>query len=288
MIKIRMQFLGRKTRSCNLEFLISSFRKNLLFIFFAFLFFSPFLLYAQLTDYKQFTPEFQLNRAINDKWAAEFDINNTFSNTSSEEKVFKTVIQGSGHIWGHYFFSPRWKFSSSLAYYYNHDSPEIGQYESKEWRLALQGIYYIHKIGYTLSTRMRAEVRYMTNEEGVFEDTYRYRQMLKFIKPINSQVLRQGVFYAVASEELLFRSTYKSTGFHYFDRNIFVVGGGYMINDDLQVELTYTNELIPRDNGGILNNVISITFTTNNLFSNIKHKVGKLFTSPPPNVDENE
>ena len=59
-----------------------------------------------------------------------------------------------------------------------------------------------------------------------------------------------------------------------------------MINDDLQVELTYTNELIPRDNGGILNNIISITFTTNNLFSNIKHKVGRLFTSPPPDEKE--
>jgi len=282
-----MQFFGRKTRSCNLDFSINSFRENLLFILFAFLFFSPFLLYAQITDYKQFTPEFQLNRAITDKWAAEFDINNTFSSTPSQDKVFKTVIQGSGHIWAHYFYSPRWKFSSNLSYFYNHDTPEIGQYDSKEWRLALQGIYYIHKIGYTLNTRMRAEIRLMTNEEGVFEDTYRYRQMLKFIKPINSQVLRQGVFYAVASEELYFRSTYKSTGFHYFDRNMFVVGGGYMINNDLQVELTYTNELIPRDNGGILNNLISVTFTTNNLFPNIKHKVGKLFASPPPD-DEKE
>jgi hypothetical protein len=227
-----------------------------------------------------------LNRAITDKWAAEFDINNTFSNTPTQEKVFKTVIQGSGHIWAHYFFSPRWKFSTNLSYYYNHDSPEIGQYESQEWRLALQGIYYIHKVGYTLSTRMRAEARFITNEESVYEDIYRYRQMLKFIKPINSQVLRQGVFYAVASEELFFRSKYKSSGFHYFDRNMLVVGGGYMINDDLQVELTYSNEFAPRDNGDLLNNIISFTFTTNNLFSSLKHQVNKLFTPPPPDEKE--
>jgi len=48
----------------------------------------------------------------------------------------------------HYYLSPRWKLSSSLAYYYNKDVPDIGQYFSPEYRFTLQGIYYIHKTGY--------------------------------------------------------------------------------------------------------------------------------------------
>ena len=125
---------------------------------------------------------------------------------------------------------------------------------------------------------MRTDVRLVQNEEGVYEDIYRYRQILKFIKPFNSQVLRQGVLYGVASDELFFKSTYKSSGFHHFDRNMFVLGGGYMISNDLQVELTYTHEFVPRDNGNILNNLITVTLTTNNLFTNISHQVVKLLS----------
>ena len=233
---------------------------------------------SQTTSYHQFSPEFQLNRAFSEKWAAEFDLNNTFSNTPTEDKVFKTIIQGSSVLWAHYFFSPRWKFSSGLGYYYNHDQPDMGQYEANEFRFSLVGTYFIHKIGYTLSTKMRADVRYLQNEEGVYEDIYRYRQMLKYIKPFNSQVLRQGVFYGVASEELFFKSTRKDSGFHYFDRNMFAIGGGYMISNDLQVELTYTHEFVPRDNGNILNNLITVSLTTNNLFTNIGHHVVNLLS----------
>ena len=233
---------------------------------------------SQTTSYHQFTPEFQLNRAFSGKWAAEFDLNNTFSNTPTEDKVFKTIIQGSSVLWAHYFFSPRWKFSSGLGYYYNHNQPDLGQYEANEFRFSLVGTYFIHKIGYTLSTKMRADLRYLQNEEGVYEDIYRYRQMLKYIKPFNSQVLRQGVFYGVASEELFFKSTRKDSGFRHFDRNMFAIGGGYMISNDLQVELTYTHEFVPRDNGNILNNLITVTLTTNNLFTNIGHQVVNLLS----------
>jgi hypothetical protein len=189
--------------------------------------------------------------------------------------VFKTLIQGGALVWVHYFYSPRWKFTSGLAYYYNHDSPEIGQYESNEWRPSVQGIYYFHKIGYTLSTRMRGEIRFVTNKEGVYGDTYRYRQQVKFLKPINSHVLRQGVIYAFGSEEIIFRSQYKSEGLHYFDRNTFQIGAGYNLTDNMQLELTYCNEFMPRDNSNQVNNIFSFTFIADNLAKTIRHKIAK-------------
>ena len=107
-------------------------------------------------------------------------------------RVLKTNIQRYIFVWAHYYFSPRWKFSSSFAYYYNKDVPDIGQYFSPEYRLTLQGIYYFHKTGYTLFTRMRGEFRYMMNADGVFEDKYRYRQMIKFMKPIKQPGSEEG------------------------------------------------------------------------------------------------
>jgi hypothetical protein len=225
---------------------------------------------AQTNAYNQFSNEFQLARAINDKWASEIWIGSLFSSTPSEDRMLKTNIQRYIYGWGHYYLSPRWKLSSSLAYFYNKDVPDIGQYYTPEYRLSVQGIYFIHKTGYTLSTRIRGEFRYMMNSDGVYEDRYRYRQMLKYLRPLNSKFLRKGVFYVLADEEIFLRS-YGS----FFDRNRFEVGGGYLITDDLQLELSYTNEYLPRDNADELYNIIALTFTFNNPVSNLK----KRFTS---------
>jgi hypothetical protein len=228
---------------------------------------------AQNTSFNQLANELQFCRAINDKWAAETWIGGAFSNTPSDDKVLSTNIQRYFFLWAHYYLSPKWKLSSSFAYYYNKDVPDIGQYLSPEYRLTLQAVYYIHKTGYTLSTRMRGEFRYMMNADGVFEDKYRYRQMLKFVKPINSNVLRQGVFYFLTTEELLFKPQAKTKGVNFFDRNRFDIGGGYQITDDLSVELAYLNEYVPRDDGNQIYNVMEFTLTFNNLFQNIRKKI---------------
>jgi hypothetical protein len=225
---------------------------------------------SQNTSYTQLGNELQFARAFNDKWAAEVFLGGTFSDTPNESKVLKTNIQRYFFVWGNYYYSPRWKFSSSFAYYNNKDVPDIGQYFSPEYRLTLQGIYYFHKTGYTIFTRMRGEFRYMMNADGVFEDKYRYRQMIKFIKPINSQVLRKGVGYFVTDEELLFKPNAKTKGIDFLDRNRFEIGGGYLITDDLQLELTYVNEYMPRDNGNEVYNCLSFTVTMNNPFQGIR------------------
>lgn len=233
---------------------------------------------AQTTTYTQFSNEIDLVRAINDRWAAEIDLAGNFSNTPSESRVLKTNTQRSAVAWVHYFLSARWKFSTCLGYYRNKDVPDIGQYEAPEWRYALQGTYYFHKTTYSLNTDMRAELRFIKNQEGVFEDVYRYRQKLKFRLPLNSKVLRQGVIYIYVSEEVIFRSISKEKGLRYFDCNIFTIGGGYLFTDDLQLELQYANVFIPRDKGNEVDNALSVTFTINNLLG----KIGKLFASRPP------
>ena len=223
---------------------------------------------SQTNKYTQLTNELQITRAIDEKWALEAGIGSGFSNTPTETRPLSTNIQRYAFFWGHYYYSPRWKFSGSLAYYHNKDVPDIGQYFSPEFRITVQGLYYINRVGFILTTRMRTEFRYIMNEEGYFEDKYRYRQMLKYIQPLNSKFLRQGVFYVLTSEEVVFRG-YDS----FFDRNRFEAGCGYLITDDLQVELSYVNEFLPRETTNELFNALSITITANNLFSNIKGRL---------------
>jgi len=242
----------------------------IVFLFYLLLTFS---VKAQTSSYTQLANEVQFARAISDKWAAELWLGGTFSNTPSNDKVLSTNIQRYFFVWAHYYFSPKWKFSSSFAYYYNKDVPDIGQFLSPEYRLTLQGMYYIHKTGYTLATRMRVDLRYMMNADGDFNFKYRYRQMLKFVKPINSQVLRKGVFYFLTTEELLFKPEAKTKGVNFFDRNRFDIGGGYQITDDLAVELAYLNEFVPRDGGNEVYNVMEFTLTFNNLFPKIKERI---------------
>ena len=236
---------------------------------------------AQSKSYNQLCNEFQFVRTLTDKWSIEAWFGSAFSSTDNEKRVLKTNIQRYFIATGNYYLSPRWKLTSSLAYFYNKDVPDIGQYFSPEWRFSLQGIYFFHKIRYTLSTRMKAEFRYIMNADSIFEFKYRYRQMVKFMLPLNSQVFRKGVFYFLSTEELFFKQDAKSTGMTFVDRNRFEIGGGYLITDDIQAEVTYVNEFLPRDDGNQIYNCLALTFTFNNLFSNLKKTI-----FPKPGQDE--
>jgi hypothetical protein len=229
--------------------------------------------YGQDTTYNQFWNQFQFTKTINEKWSAELDISNSYSSTESSSNIFKNNIQRSFRVWGHYYLSPRWKTSAFLAYYENKDVPEIGQFKSPEWRFALQGTYYFHKVGYTLSTRSRLEIRHLRNGDQDYEYVFRYRQQIKYLQPINSKVLRKGVFYGITSDELFFKTGAKVTGESFFDRNRFNIGAGYLFNDDIQLEVVYVNEILPRNKGNQTVNAASLTLTFNNLFENVKNKL---------------
>ena len=228
---------------------------------------------AQTEKYAQLHNEIRLARTINDKWAGELYIGGAFSNTPSNNRMLSTNIQRYVVLWVHYYLSPKWKLSSSFAYYYNKDVPDIGQYFSPEYRLTIQGNYYFHKTGYTLLTRMRGEIRFIMDKDGVFQDNYRYRQMLKYLQPLNAKYLRKGVVYFIITEELLFKPKAKTEGVTFFDRNRIEIGGGYLFTDNIQLELTYLNEFMPRDDNNQVYNGIQLKLTFNNLFRNLRKKI---------------
>ncbi len=246
---------------------------NALFIF---LLCQQFRAYAQVDEYEQFSPSIELNRAFSQKWAAQIDLAATFSETNNDKNFLSNIIQHSYRIWLHQYYSPRWKLSGFVAYYDNKDAPEIGQYKSKEFRFAFQGIYYFHKLNYTLNSRTRFELRYLENEDYVYYDIERYRQQIRFIKPINRKVLEKGVFYFISAEEVFLRTTTSSKALEYFDRNKFTIGFGYLLSDDMQIEVAYVNEYLPRTKVDQIYHCAAVTFTFNNLIDHLREKTNHL------------
>ena len=236
------------------------------------------------TNYKQFWNEFNFTRTLKGKWSLELNLGQTWTSSPEQSSMFSYNSQLYARGWVHYHFNARWKFSFFYAYFFNRYVPEIKQKGLPEFRSAYQAIYYIHKLRYTLSTRLRIEDRHIRNDSGTFEAYYRFRTQIKLLYPINGKRIREGVFYGIGSEEFYFKTTTTLTGKEFFDRSRLTLGLGYSLTDDMQAELTYVNEFLPRDSGDEIYNVVQLNFSFNNFLENLKKK----FSSKKENTQVSE
>ncbi|OYU56485.1 MAG: hypothetical protein CFE25_04400 [Chitinophagaceae bacterium BSSC1] len=225
------------------------------------------------TRYQQFSNEFSDVESLGKKWTLEFNLGQSYTsippnNHSPFAKASQFYLRG----WAHYYPSARWKLSYFLALFGNVSIPDIEQAKDFEIRYALQGTYYINKIGYSLLTRFRLEDRRIQNDAKTFEAYYRLRTQLKYTQPINGKVIRKGIYYAVASDELFVKTQAAITGKDFFDRNRLTLGGGYALTDDTQVELLFSNEWLPRSSGNLVYNTYQINFSFTDLFRKFKDK----------------
>jgi hypothetical protein len=85
------------------------------------------------------------------------------------------------------------------------------------------------------------------------------------------------VVYFFTAEELLFKPKAKTEGITFFDRNRFEIGAGYLFTDNIQLEMAYLNEFMPRDGYNEMYNALEITLTFNNPLTNLKNT---LFAKP--------
>ena len=230
---------------------------------------------GQTTTYNQFWNEFTFTKPLKGKWALELNLGQSYTSTGENINIFSRNAQFYPRIWAHFNATARWKVSLFYAYFFNQYVPEIDQREYTESRIALQGIYYIKKVRYTLSTRVRFEDRHIENTDGYNEGVYRFRGQIKLLYPFNSKFIRKNTVYGIGSDELFFKTSSNVTGSQVFDRNRLTLGAGYSLTDDVQVELTYVNEYLPRPNGNEIVNALQLNFSFNNLFSNLKKKLTK-------------
>ena len=228
---------------------------------------------AQNTTYNQFSNEIQFTEALKNKFSAELNFGQAYTSTPPDNKsMFAKASQFYLRAWIHYQLNAKWKLSYFHSFFLNKSIPEIDQNNYHELRSAIQGIYYMHKIGYTLQSRFRIEDRQIQNASKTYEAYYRLRTQVKYTKPINNKILRKGVYYGFGSEEFFFKTQAALTGKDFFDRNRFTLGAGYCFTDDLQMEISYANEYLPRNNGNQTYHTFQANFTFNDVLKKIKSK----------------
>jgi hypothetical protein len=201
---------------------------------------------AQVQTYKQANNEIDFNHDLGSRWSLELNLGQSWTSKPENGTVFSDLSQLYGRAWAHYMPNNKWKLSFFYAYYHNNYVPEIDQNEAPEWRSAIQATYYIHRQRTVLSTRFRIEDRHIRNADSVFEAVGRLRGQLKMVYPFNSSSITKGTIYAIASEELFFKNKSKVSGDDIFDRNKFTAGFGFGVTRNLQIEITYSNEFLPR------------------------------------------
>lgn len=232
--------------------------------------------YCQSSTSNQFWTKYRFSHSFGKKWASEIEFTGRFSDAPDKSSIFSTRSQFSAQGWAHYHLNSRWRLSGQVAYFDNPYLPDIDQKNSEELRFSLQGLYFIHKIGYTLSTRGRAEFRFIKAEgTSDYMPTFRYRQQIKYQKPLNSKSFRKGVFYIVGSDELYFRINSSQNYSSFLDRNQLTLGGGYVVTDNLQVELAYVNVYVLKTDENQVINALSFTLTYNNLLGKIRETIKK-------------
>lgn len=228
------------------------------------------------TTNTQFWNEFAFTHGLKKtKLALELNLGQTWTSTPEHKSMFATNSQLYIRAWLHYYHSARWKFSSFLAYYNNKDVPEINQKKAPELRTAFQAQYYFKKIPYTLNARFRLEDRKIQNDDKTLEATYRFRLQLRFVYPFNNKFIRRNTYYAIGSNEIMVKTYSYLVGGQFLDRNKFTIGGGYAVSDDLQLEITYVNEYMPRSGSDEMVNALQVNMVFNNLIPTIRKNIKK-------------
>ena len=229
------------------------------------------VLHAQTQSYNQLNNEFDFNHDLSQKWALEFNIGQSWTTLPGHDNILSSLGQVYGRIWAHYALNDKWKLSFFYAYYYNHYVPEIDQRQAPEWRSAVQAIYYIERRRAIITTRWRIEDRHIYNTDSVYEAVDRLRGQIKIVYPFNGPKIDLHVIYGIASEELMFKTSSKVSGPDIFDRTKFTAGFGYGLTRNTQIEITYSNEYIPR--GGVSDNYneLQINVVFNNVLPRLRH-----------------
>lgn len=227
-------------------------------------------LHGQTDKLNQFWNEYAFTKDLSQKWALELNIGLTTSSTVEDNNILYNLTQVYGRVWAHYQPDDRWKISFFYAYFFNKNVPELNQEEAPEIRMAAQGLYWMLKDKkWKASLRVRIEDRHLHNEAGYYEAVMRLRLQVRTVYCFTNNENTKNAFYGFASDELFFKTQSQVSGPDLFDRNRATIGLGYFLNDNIQIEISYANEIMPREPVNQLVNAFQVNITFNNFLPNL-------------------
>lgn len=224
---------------------------------------------SQTDNLNQFWNEYAFTKDLSQNWVVELNAGFTSSSTPEDHDIFHYITQAYVRGWAHYYPGDRWKLSIFYSYYLNKNVPELNQAEAPEWRSAIQVTYSLLKENrIKVNLRFRLEDRHLRNGD-YFEAVDRFRIQFKSVYPINDIKIHKGVLYAFAADEVFFKTKSQVSGPENFDRNRITAGVGYSFANDLQVEASYNNEIMPRNDTNKLVNAIQVKVIFNNFLPDL-------------------
>ncbi|PIF34500.1 uncharacterized protein DUF2490 [Flavobacterium sp. 9] len=224
-------------------------------------------LQAQTDKLNQFWNEYDFTKDLSQKWVLQFDAGLVTSSTPEDSDIFHNITQFYIRPWAHYYPSQRWKVSVFYAYYSNQNVPELNQRKAPEFRTAIQATYNLVKLPQIkVNLRARIEDRHIENDDHYLEAVERFRFQIKAVCPVTTFGLKTKAMYVFASDELFFKTKSQVSGPDLFDRNRASLGVGFTLIDNIQLEVAYANEFMPRDPTNKMVNAIQLKGIFNNFF----------------------
>lgn len=213
----------------------------------------------------------EFTRPLGKKWVGELDLISIHVSTPENKNPYAKWDQIAARYWIHHNLNKRWKVSYFVTFYNSFQIKENDQVKSQEWRTGPQGIYYIHRRGEDkLTTRGRFEVRFIENSGQMYNVSYRYRQMVKYLKPISKPAKNENRWYSFVMDEI-FLNVFNDPE-ETVDRNRFTIGFGHSFSKDFQIEVSYRNEFLPRKEHYKMYNQLFTSVTINNLYAKLTNR----------------
>jgi hypothetical protein len=222
---------------------------------------------AQTDKLNQFWNEYDFTKDLSQKWVLQLDAGFVTSSTPEDSDIFHNITQFYIRGWAHYYPSEKWKVSVFYAYYSNQNVPELNQRKAPEFRTAIQATYsLLQSSQLKINLRARIEDRHIENDDHYLEAVERFRFQVKAVCPVTTFGLKTKAMYVFASDELFFKTKSQVSGPDLFDRNRASLGLGFTLIENIQIEVAYANEIMPRDPTNKMVNAFQVKGIFNNFF----------------------
>ena len=247
---------------------------------------SLFILLSKVILAQNFLPSGQVWSEIDfmEKLSNKFVLQNDIQysrqgNIGNDVNLFRYNQQLTLRSWLHYYPIPKIRISFFAGLWYNYYIPLLNR-QFPEYRTAIQGTYYKFYPKSSLAFRFRVENRNIRDIEMKFENVFRFRTQLKYVKPLNGTEIKKGVHYLVGFDEVFINGGSMVTGHHVFDQNRIYIGYGYAFSNYFTFETGYFNQfqIAAHSNNFYVNHIWQISLFVNNGF-------GKLFRKTTPDIN---
>ncbi len=211
--------------------------------------------------------EIDFSGKINTHWKWQLDVQYSRQSKYEQYNLLKYNSQFTLRPWVHYYINPNTRLSAFYGLWDNFAIKDVGARAYTEYRGAIQANFYSLKKMDIVTKRIRTELRFIKDKNGIYETVLRERAQLKYQHLMKGTTYSTNTIYFISFDEFFLNSGSNVTGHHVFDQNRLFLGFGYNITNDITFETGYFNQLQQhtRDTNFDMNHVWQLTLMVDNI-----------------------